>query len=313
MMRLTNPVILDESPIALRAVASTRPGDTMASTARLAQAAMASAAHAETVRSEAARAEVALAENRLADASRLLTSQLDALEAERVPAEVVKVLEELGWAKLRMAEETHDIAALEIVASPRLAPRSLSDMTGPEMLMHAHRLRSLQLHQRYDVRMAKCCIRLAEYYWVIDDYPAIIRAYNEALIAYEANGLEFTQDAVRLLSWLGHAHAQQLEYSAAMRCFDRALAAVPLAFGTPSWELFRQLLDKACVLGILGDTLASIAGTSAEARWAAAESQQVVHRLRSLHRVLSRERTEDASPSSFAVFAPMRRQVLTMS
>ena len=263
----------------------------------------------------------ALTEGRLSDAidgySRALNwMHLQSFPNNPEPLAVAAVLEDLGWAKLRMAELELGIAALEAVSTP-IEPVRVGGAahieTGPEMLLRARQIR-MSHGQQFHVQMANCCIRLAEYYWVLDSFPEIIALYAEALACYEANGLEYSDEAVTLLAWLALAHSFASEPSAAAQCIERALDSSRIAHGDElSWDRFWLLLDQAHLLQELAAFVGALAPQSDEACWAADSRKKTGARLRALHGMLSERQIPDSTPSQLAIFAPTRRQTARIS
>lgn len=273
---------------------------------------------------------VALASNDMPAAVEHLSKQLTLVEMMEgtQSVTVATILEDLGWARIREAELLTGLAALEVVASPQVTGNRVAavssetgaDMmgkartseTGAEMLQRAHRIRSLQQGIAHET-MVTCCIRLAEWYWVIDDYDEVVASYDQALLALRTNDQELSKEAVLVRAWQGVAHSLALRYSAAASCFDCALRMVGRTHGKRSWEKVRLLADRACLLQTLCRNLDSLAPQSQEAIWVGTAGLKARMRFRRLHHQLHASGAEDDESPHLATFAPLRRSQLVRS
>jgi tetratricopeptide (TPR) repeat protein len=123
---------------------------------------------------------------------------------------------------------------------------SLAEQDARKLLERAVAIRAARLGKSH-FEYALCLLKLAEYYWLAEDYARVLDLYMEAIGVLTEHPIytEKSKTVVQLFGWLTHVFILLNDLPEALKANEKALNLVKHAFGEVSWELHRVMLDKA--------------------------------------------------------------------
>ena len=154
-----------------------------------------------------------------------------------------------------------------------------------------------------------CVIKLAEYYWLADDYARVLELYTEAIALLSANSVytERSKTVAQLYAYSMHCHALLGNMPGAIKANDKALTLCKQVFGDVAWELYRAMLDKVWLIQRSWDT--SLGPSSNEGRKAYSLAERWETHAAIMHTTLANDKIDDCS-IGLSAFASLKRELV---
>jgi tetratricopeptide (TPR) repeat protein len=177
------------------------------------------------------------------------------------------------------------------------------------LLQHARAIRLAKQGSEH-FELGLCLVKLAEFYWFVDQYDKVLELYLEAIRILTAFAGEKSKYVVHLLSWVVIARTLDSGGTTkeAIKANDRALILAKAVFGEMSWEVWRVMSDKVHLIQHSVDP--SLSAQSGEARKAYSMAERVETHAAILLDSLQKEKAEDERLSELSAFAPLKREAM---
>ena len=156
--------------------------------------------------------------------------------------------------------------------------------------------------------LARCLMKLADYFWLVDRYDKALSAYEEAMRIFALVNGERSKEVVMVCNWSVHALILLGNMPEAAKANERGRALCKAVFGDLSYELWRCMTDK--VYLIQRSVGPDASATSTEARKAFSLAERIETHATILYGNLQAEKVEDDRVSELSIFAPLKRELV---